>query len=74
MYVLLLPIISDESLSPPTDILTYFLFIALAILLQRVVLPTPGGPTKHITELFVFFVLVLKAKYSIILSLTSFKP
>jgi len=56
---------------PPTDILTNFLFKEVAIDLASVVLPTPGGPIKHIIGLFKLFVLLFTAIYSIILSFTS---
>ena len=44
IYVFLCPLISDSSLRPPSDILTYSLPKALAIDLPSDVLPTPGGP------------------------------
>ena len=54
IYVLLCPRISASSLTPPKDILTNFLPMALATDLPKDVLPTPGGPTKQITGLFIF--------------------
>ena len=47
IYVLLCPLISASSRTPPRLILTKFLFIASAIDLASDVFPTPGGPTKH---------------------------
>ena len=44
MYVFLWPLISDSSLNPPRDILTYSLPKAFAIDLPNDVFPTPGGP------------------------------
>ena len=48
-YVLLWPFKAEESLTPPNEISINFLPNALAIDLAKVVLPTPGGPTKHKT-------------------------
>lgn len=47
MYVFLCPLRKDESPSPPIATLAYFLFNALAIDYPKLVLPTPGGPTRH---------------------------
>ena len=57
MYVLLCPLISDSSLTPPSDILTYFLLVARAIDSPNDVFPTPGGPTRHKTGAFIVFTL-----------------
>jgi len=74
MYVLLWPIISASSFTPPTDILTKFLLVASAIDLARVVLPTPGGPDKQIMGDVKFLLICFTAKYSIILSFTLSNP
>jgi len=47
MYVLLCPLISASSLTPPRDMRTNFLPRAEAIEDANDVFPTPGGPTKH---------------------------
>ena len=47
---------------------------ALAIDFEIDVFPTPGGPCRQITLPFEFPLLNLTAKYSSILSLTSFRP
>ena len=72
-YVLLWPLISDSSVTPPNEILTYFLLSASAIECAILVLPVPGGPTKHIIGL-TFFAIVncLTAKNSNIRSFTFF--
>ena len=44
-------LISASSLTPPKEILTYFLLRAFAIEWAIDVLPTPGGPTKQIIGL-----------------------
>ena len=44
------PFISASSLTPPKDILTKSLPVAFAIDFPKDVLPTPGGPTKHIID------------------------
>ena len=49
MYVLLCPLISASSLTPPSDMRTNFLPKAAAIDDAKDVFPTPGGPTKHKT-------------------------
>ena len=46
-YVLLWPLISASSLTPPRLILTNFLSSDLAIDFASEVLPTPGGPTRQ---------------------------
>ncbi|MPM63128.1 hypothetical protein SDC9_110008 [bioreactor metagenome] len=73
-YVFLCPLISASSLTPPRDILTYFLLSAFAIDLAIDVLPTPGGPTKQRIVEFVSSVFILTARYSVIRSLTFFRP
>ena len=47
MYVLLCPLISDSSLTPPRENFINGLPVALAIDFPREVLPTPGGPTRQ---------------------------
>ena len=47
IYIYLCPLISDWSLIPPSDSLQNFLPIVWAIDLPILVLPTPGGPTRH---------------------------
>ena len=74
MYVLLWPLISASSRTPPRDIRVNFLLVALAIDSPSEVLPTPGGPTRHKTGAFKFFTLFWTAKYSKILSFTSSNP
>ena len=73
MYVFLWPRSSAGSFSPPKLILTNFLFRLFAMLSAKVVLPTPGGPTKHIIGLLLSL-LVSTATYSSILVLTSSSP
>ena len=73
-YVRRWPRISASSRTPPKDILTNFLPNALATLFARDVLPTPGGPTKQIIGAFKELVICLTARYSMIRSLTFFKP
>ena len=58
----------------PKEIFTKFRFRALAIDLAKLVLPTPGGPTRHNIGAFKEFVICLTARYSIILSLTFSNP
>ena len=74
MYVLLCPLISASSLNPPNEILVNFLFIERATEFASEVLPTPGGPTRHIIDplsvLFNFFT----ARNSRILAFTSSSP
>ena len=65
---------SASSVIPATLILIKFLLILSAIVLDRLVLPTPGGPTKHIIGLLILGLFFLTAKYSIILSFTSLRP
>jgi len=48
-YVLLCPLISASSLTPPRDMRTNFLPKEAAIEDAKDVFPTPGGPTKHNT-------------------------
>ena len=77
IYVLLWPLISDSSWTPPKEILSNSLFIALAIDLPSEVLPTPGGPTRHnILGAFLLLFLFnwLTAKFSSIVSFTCFNP
>ena len=74
IYVFLCPLISDSSLSPPKEILTYSLPKASAIDFPNEVLPTPGGPFKHKIGDFMSFLNFKTAMCSIILLLTSFKP
>ena len=52
IYVLLWPIISAGSFTPPTEILANFLLVAIAIDFASDVLPTPGGPTRQIIGAF----------------------
>jgi hypothetical protein len=47
-YVHLCPLRIDTSFSPPKEIRIYFLSKHSAIDLAIDVLPTPGGPNKHI--------------------------
>lgn len=47
MYVRLCPLISASSLTPPTDTRWKGRCSTFAIELARLVLPVPGGPTKH---------------------------
>ncbi len=47
MYVRRWPRISASSRTPPSDRRTNLRPVARAMLLARLVLPTPGGPTKH---------------------------
>ena len=49
IYVLLCPLISASSLTPPKETLVNFLPVALAIDSPKEVFPTPGGQTKHKT-------------------------
>ena len=74
IYVLLCPLISASSLTPPSEILTNGLPRDLATDLAIDVLPTPGGPARHIIGAFKFFESFLTARYSNILSLTSSSP
>ena len=74
IYVLLWPLISASSLTPPRAILMYCLPVAVAIDFPKDVLPTPGGPTKHNIGPFISLVLFWTARNSIILSLTLSKP
>ncbi len=74
IYVLLCPLISASSLTPPKAILIYLLPVALAIDFPSDVFPTPGGPTKHKIGPLILLVLFCTAKYSRILSLTFSKP
>src|SRR5690625_399760 len=48
IYVRRCPLISASSRTPPNEILTKFLLIALEIDLAKDVFPTPGGPTRQI--------------------------
>ena len=73
-YVFLCPVISFSSETPPTEILTKFLLSALAIEYAKDVLPTPGGPTKHIIGLVSELVNFLTEIYSRILSLIFSSP
>ena len=73
-YVLLCPLSSASSVTPPKDILANFLPIDYAIDLTMDVLPTPGGPHKHKTLPLVFPPLNLTAKNSNILYLTFSNP
>ena len=54
MYVLLWPLMSASSFTPPRDILMNFLPRAVAIDDAYDVFLTPGGPTKHNIGLFAF--------------------
>ena len=74
IYVLLWPLISASSLTPPKAILIYCRPVAWAMDLPNDVLPTPGGPTRHKIGPFNSFVLFCTAKNSIILSLTLSNP
>ena len=80
MYVLLCPLISASSLTPPRDILTNSRPIDLAIDLPKEVLPTPGGPVKHrigpltVSSWVTFFLSDLTARYSNTLSFTFGSP
>ena len=67
MYALLCPTNSEESLIPPKDIFTKFLFNAYDIDSANVVFPTPGGPTKQSIGLLISGDILLTAIYSIIL-------
>ncbi|OQC48611.1 MAG: hypothetical protein BWX58_01114 [Deltaproteobacteria bacterium ADurb.Bin026] len=69
-YVLLWPLISASSFTPPSDILTNFLPIALAIDFPSEVFPTPGGPTKQIMGPLISPFNFMTLKNSSILSLT----
>ena len=74
IYVLLCPLISASSLTPPRDILTKCLPSDLATDFAIDVLPTPGGPARHMIGPFRFLDSFLTARYSRILSLTSSRP
>ena len=73
-YVFLCPLISASSLTPPRHTLIYFLLSAAATERAIDVLPVPGGPTRHSIGASDTDVIFLTARYSIILSLTSFIP
>ena len=74
-YVRLCPLISASSRSPPRDILTNLRPIVFAIDFPNEVLPTPGGPTRHITCALIFFpASFLTARNSIMRSFTSSRP
>jgi hypothetical protein len=74
IYVLLCPLISDSSLTPPNEILISGLFNDFAIELANDVLPVPGGPTKARIVPFDLGFFCLTARYSIILSFGFSKP
>nr|GMD97299.1 Uncharacterised protein [Ipomoea batatas] len=74
IYVLLCPLISASSLTPPRDMRTNFLPKAAATDDARDVFPTPGGPTKHNTGPLASAFSLRTARYSIILCLTLTKP
>ena len=74
MYVFLCPSSSAGSLIPPKLILAKFFFSDSAILLASVVLPTPGGPIKHMIGGCVLPLFSFTAIYSIILFFISVSP
>ena len=80
MYVLLCPLISASSLTPPKEILTNSLPIDFAMDFPNDVFPTPGGPVKQsigpltVSSLVTFFFKDLTAKYSNTLSFTLGRP
>ncbi len=74
IYVLLCPLSTDESLTPPKDILKNFLLSALATDLANVVFPSPGPPTKQNIFPFNDFFNCPTAIISKIASLTYFIP
>lgn len=74
MYVLLWPLISASSLTPPKAILANFLPRASAIDFPNEVFPTPGGPYKHIIDPLLLFFNCLTARNSTILFLTFSSP
>ena len=74
IYVRLCPRISDSSCRPPNDMRTYFLPMALAMLLPRLVLPTPGGPYRQRIGLFMSPRSDLTAKCSNMRSFTFSMP
>ncbi|MCY1460165.1 hypothetical protein D9M71_776980 [compost metagenome] len=74
IYVFLCPRISASSRKPPKEMRTYSLPKASATERPIEVLPTPGGPVKHIIGDFMSFRNFKTAKCSIILFLTSSSP
>ena len=69
IYVRRCPRISASSFTPPRLMRTNFLPSARAIERAMLVLPTPGGPTKHRIGAFILPVSFKTARYSQILSL-----
>ena len=74
MYVRRWPRISASSRTPPSDRRTNLRPVARAMLFARLVLPTPGGPTKQRTGPLSFFVSACTARYSRMRSLIFFRP
>ena len=73
-YVLLCPLISDSSFTPPRLTLTYGLSSAAAILFPRLVFPVPGGPTNSRIDPCLSFFILRTVKCCIILVFTFFNP
>jgi hypothetical protein len=74
MYVRRWPRISASSRTPPSESRTNLRPVARAMLLAMLVLPTPGGPTKHKIGPLSCLVSAWTAKYSTMRSLHFLRP